>query len=383
MIPIAKPYLTIEEAEAAYDTILSGWITQGPRVQEFEEKFALYTGAKYAVAVSNCTTALHLAMIVAGVGPGDEVICPSMTYIATANSIKYTGATPVFAEVQVGTYNLDPEDVESKITTRTKAILIVHQIGMPADIDAFRNICDKYNLKLIEDAACAIGSEYKGKKIGSHSELVCFSFHPRKVISTGDGGMITTNREDICERLKLLRQHGMSINDRVRHNSKTVVFEDHVEVGYNYRMTDIQAAVGIKQLDKLDWIVAQRRLVAEAYQQGLKDITCLQLPREEEGYFSNFQSFSVYLKPSCPLDRNTLMERLLKAGISSRRGIMTIHRETAYKAEGKGLHLPISEDLNDHSIILPLFVPMEEAEIKYVIDTFSGIIKSALSEVLI
>ena len=383
MIPIAKPYLTIEEAEAAYETILSGWITQGPRVQEFEEKFALYTGAKYAVAVSNCTTALHLAMIVAGVGPGDEVICPSMTYIATANSIKYTGATPVFAEVQVGTYNLDPEDVESKITTRTKAILIVHQIGMPADIDAFRNICDKYNLKLIEDAACAIGSEYKGKKIGSHSELVCFSFHPRKVISTGDGGMITTNREDICERLKLLRQHGMSINDRVRHNSKTVVFEDHVEVGYNYRMTDIQAAVGIKQLDKLDWIVAQRRLVAEAYQQGLKDITCLQLPREEEGYFSNFQSFSVYLKPSCPLDRNTLMERLLKAGISSRRGIMTIHRETAYKAEGKGLHLPISEDLNDHSIILPLFVPMEEAEIKYVIDTFSGIIKSALSEVLI
>lgn len=383
MIPIAKPYLTIEEAEAAYDTILSGWITQGPRVQEFEEKFALYTGAKYAVAVSNCTTALHLAMIVAGVGPGDEVICPSMTYIATANSIKYTGATPVFAEVQVGTYNLDPEDVESKITTKTKAILIVHQIGMPADIDAFRSICDKYNLKLIEDAACAIGSEYMGKKIGSHSELVCFSFHPRKVISTGDGGMITTNREDICERLKLLRQHGMSINDRVRHNSRTVVFEDHVEVGYNYRMTDIQAAVGIKQLDKLDWIVAQRRLVAEAYQQGLKDITCLQLPREEEGYFSNFQSFSVYLKPSCPLDRNTLMERLLKAGISSRRGIMTIHRETAYKAEGKGLHLPISEDLNDHSIILPLFVPMEEAEIKYVIDTFSGIIKSALSEVLI
>lgn len=383
MIPIAKPYLTIEEAQAAYDTILSGWITQGPRVQEFEEKFALYTGAKYAVAVSNCTTALHLAMIVAGVGPGDEVICPSMTYIATANSIKYTGATPVFAEVQVGTYNLDPEDVVSKITTRTKAILIVHQIGMPADIDAFRSICEKNNLKLIEDAACAIGSEYKGKKIGSHSELVCFSFHPRKVISTGDGGMITTNREDICERLKLLRQHGMSINDRVRHNSKTVVFEDHVEVGYNYRMTDIQAAVGIKQLDKLDWIVAQRRLVAEAYQQGLKDITCLQLPREEEGYFSNFQSFSVYLKPTCPLDRNTLMERLLKAGISSRRGIMTIHRETAYKAEGKGLHLPISEDLNDHSIILPLFVPMEEAEIKYVIDTFSGIIKSALSEVLI
>lgn len=383
MIPIAKPYLTLEEAQAAYDTILSGWITQGPRVQEFEEKFAQYTGAEYAVAVSNCTTALHLAMIVAGVGPGDEVICPSMTYIATANSIKYAGATPVFAEVQPGNYNLDPRDVESKITNKTKAILIVHQIGMPADIDAFKELCSKYNLELIEDAACAIGSEYKGKKIGAHSDLVCFSFHPRKVISTGDGGMITTNRADFCERLKLLRQHGMSINDRLRHNAKTVIFEDHVEVGYNYRMTDIQAAVGIKQLEKLDWIVSQRRLVAMAYQDGLKDISCLQLPHEEDDYFSNFQSFSVYLKPTCPLNRNTLMGRLLEAGISSRRGIMTIHRETAYQVESEGVYLPISEDLHDHSIIIPLFVPMDEGEIKYVIDTFSEIIKSALSEVLI
>jgi perosamine synthetase len=196
MIPIAKPYLTEEEAQAAYDTILTGWITQGPKVQEFEEKFAAYTGAKYAVAVSNCTTALHLSMIVAGIGPGDEVICPSMSYIATANAIKYVGATPVFAEVQPETYNLDPVDVENRITDKTKAILVVHQIGMPADIDTFKALCDKYGLKLIEDAACAAGSAYKGNKIGSHSELVCFSFHPRKVISTGDGGMITTNRED-------------------------------------------------------------------------------------------------------------------------------------------------------------------------------------------
>jgi perosamine synthetase len=383
MIPIAKPYLTLDEAEAAYDTILSGWITQGPRVQEFEERFARYIGANYAVAVSNCTTALHLAMIVAGIGVGDEVICPSMTYIATANSIKYVGATPVFAEVQVGTYNLDPHDVELKITKKTKAILIVHQIGMPADIDSFRKLCDKYKLKLIEDAACAIGSEYKGKKIGSHSELVCFSFHPRKIISTGDGGMITTNRQDFYERLRLLRQHGMSINDRVRHDSNKVVFEDHVEVGYNYRMTDIQAAVGIKQLEKLDWIIEKRRCVAEAYHQGLKDINCLQLPTEEEGYYSNYQSYSIYLKKDCPLDRNILMDRLLQAGISSRRGIMTIHREIAYKGVGMGLHLPVSEDLNDRSIIIPLFVPMEGSEIKYVIDTLAGIIKTARSEVLI
>ncbi len=228
MIPIAKPYLTKDEAQAAYDTILTGWITQGPRVAEFEQKFAEYTGAKYAVAVSNCTTGLHLAMIVAGVGKDDEVICPSMSYIATANSIMYVGAKPVFAEVNPKTYNLDVLDVERKITPKTKAILVVHQIGMPADIDAFKALCDKHNLKLIEDAACAAGSAYKGAKIGSHSELVCFSFHPRKVISTGDGGMVTTNREDYYNRLKLLRQHGMSVNDRVRHESSKIMFEDNL-----------------------------------------------------------------------------------------------------------------------------------------------------------
>jgi len=383
MIVLAKPYLTEEEAEAAYNTILTGWITQGPKVQEFEHKFAAYTGAKYAVAVSNCTTALHLSMIVAGIGVGDEVICPSLSYIATANAIKYTGATPVFAEVIKDTYNLDPAAVEQKINKNTKAILIVHQIGLPADIDAFKLLAEKYNLQLIEDAACAAGSAYKGQKIGSHSDLVCFSFHPRKVISTGDGGMITTNREDFYERLKLLRQHGMSVNDRVRHESKTVLFEDHLEVGYNYRMTDIQASVGIKQLEKLDWIVSQRRLVAEAYLNILKDIPCLQLPKEEEGYFSNFQSFSIYLKPSCPLERNELMQRLLDAGISTRRGVMTIHRVTAYRSESKGVYLPISEDLNDNSIIIPLYIPMEESEISYVINTFSEIIKSAETKVLV
>lgn len=377
MIPIAKPFLTEEEAQAAYDTILTGWITQGPKVQEFEEKFAAYTGAKYAVAVSNCTTALHLSMIVAGIGPGDEVICPSMSYIATANSIKYVGATPVFAEVQPDTYNLDPVDVEKRITKRTKAILLVHQIGMPADIDAFQELCDRHGLKLIEDAACAAGSAYKGKKIGSHSELVCFSFHPRKVISTGDGGMITTNRQDYFERLKLLRQHGMSVNDRVRHESDKVIFEDHVEIGYNYRMTDIQAAVGIKQLEKLDWIVEERRKVAAAYLAAFKDIDCVRLPLEEDGYFSNYQSFSIYLKQNCPVDRNTLMQELLQRGIASRRGIMTSHRETAYKSLMPGIVLPVSEDLQDRSIILPLFVPMTMDEVETVSSHFAQIVTPA------
>ncbi|PVY38684.1 DegT/DnrJ/EryC1/StrS family aminotransferase [Pontibacter virosus] len=377
MIPIAKPFLTEEEAQAAYDTILTGWITQGPRVQEFEEKFAAYTGAKYAVAVSNCTTALHLSMIVAGIGPGDEVICPSMSYIATANSIKYVGATPVFAEVQPETYNLDIADVEKRITKRTKAILLVHQIGMPADIDAFQELCDRYGLRLIEDAACAAGSAYKGKKIGSHSDIVCFSFHPRKVISTGDGGMITTNSQDHFERLKLLRQHGMSVNDRVRHESVKMIFEDHIEIGYNYRMTDIQAAVGIKQLEKLDWIVEERRKVAAAYIAAFQDIDCVRLPLEKNGYFSNYQSFSIYLKQNCLVERNTLMQELLQRGVATRRGIMTSHRETAYKNLMPNIELPISQDLQDRSIILPLFVPMTSEEVETVSNHFAQTVTAA------
>ena len=375
MIPIAKPYLTEHDAQAAYDAIMSGWITQGPRVQEFEEKFAAYTGAKHAVAVSNCTTGLHLAMIVAGVQAGDEVICPSMSYIATANSIMYVGATPVFAEVHPETYNLDVADVESRITSKTKAVLLVHQIGMPADIDAFSVLCKKHNLILIEDAACAAGSSYKGNKIGSHSDLVCFSFHPRKVISTGDGGMVTTNNDAYAERMKLLRQHGMSVNAGARHGATKIIFEDHLEVAYNYRMTDIQAAVGIQQLAKLDWIVEERRKIAQRYLNELSDIVCIRLPREEEGYFTNWQSFSIYLKENAPLTRNELMQALLDKGIASRRGVMTSHRETAYKQHCEGISLPRTEDACDSSIIIPLYVPMSEEDISFVVDTLVNLLR--------
>jgi perosamine synthetase len=367
MIPIAKPYLGKEEAEAAYNTVLSGWVTQGPRVQEFEEKFAGYVGAKYTVAVSNCTTALHLAMIVAGVKPGDEVICPSMSYIATANSILYGGAKPVFAEVDQ-VYNIDIKHTESLITQKTKAILIVHQVGMPADIDAFKVLCGKYNLKLIEDAACAAGSVYKNKKIGSHSDLVCFSFHPRKVITTGDGGMIATSEKEYSDRLKLLRQHGMSVNDRARHQSSKIIFEDHVEVGYNYRMTDIQASVGIRQLERLDWLLTERKKIADTYLEALMDIDCIRLPTVPDSCSTNWQSFIIYLNPTCPISRNDLMQKLLDDGIATRRGVMTSHRESAYKESCKDLHLPVSEDLADNSIIIPLYVPMSDAEVNKVIN---------------
>jgi len=374
--PIAKPFLGKDEAQAAYDTILSGWVTQGPKVQEFEENFAKYVGSKYAVAVSSCTTALHLAMIVNDIVSGDEVICPSMSYIATANSIRHASATPVFAEVNPVTYNIDPIDAERRITKKTKAILIVHQIGMPADIDVFTKLCNKYNLKLIEDAACAIGSAYKGKKIGSHSELVCFSFHPRKVITTGDGGMITTSNKEYYERLKLLRQHGMSINDRIRHASKKIIFEEYLEVGYNYRMTDIQASIGIKQLEKLDWIVAERRKIANKYNEAFKDIDCLRIPSEPEGYYSNYQSYSLYLKENTPILRNELMQRLLDKGISSRRGVMIAHREQTYLKKNIEHPLIISEKLSNRSIILPLFIPMNDEEIEYIIENIKSILIS-------
>ncbi|MGB4853184.1 MAG: DegT/DnrJ/EryC1/StrS family aminotransferase [Ignavibacteria bacterium] len=367
MIPIAKPYLTADEAQSAYDTILTGWVTQGPRVEEFENKFCEYTGAKYAAAISNCTTALHLAMIIAGIGKDDEVICPSMSYIATANCIKYVGAKPVFAEINPDNYNIDIKHVKKLITDKTKAVIIVHQIGMPADIDDFKKLCDEHNLKLIEDAACAAGSSYKGKKIGSHSDIVCFSFHPRKVITTGEGGMITTSNPDYIKRIKLLRQHGMSVNDRIRHESGKLLFEDHLEFGYNYRMTDIQAAIGIRQLEKLDWIINERRKIALRYIQELKDIECIKLPVEKEGYFSNYQSFSIYLKKDCPVGRDELMQKLLDAGISTRRGVTTSHRETAYKSEYKNLHLPVSEDAADNSIMIPLYIPMSDEDIDLVI----------------
>ncbi len=376
MIPIAKPYLTKDEAQSAYDTILSGWVTQGPRVEEFERKFCEYTGAEFAVAVSNCTTALHLAMIAAGIGKDDEVICPSMSYIATANCIKYVGAKPVFAEVEKDTYNISVNHTEELITEKTKAVLIVHQIGMPADIDSFKSLCDKYKIKLIEDAACAIGSSYKGKKIGSHSELVCFSFHPRKVITTGEGGMIATSNEKYYSRLKLLRQHAMSVNDRVRHQSDKIIFEDHLELGYNYRMTDFQAAVGLRQLEKLDWIVNERRKIALKYISELKYIDCIRLPEEKEGYFSNYQSFSIYLKENCPVNRNDLMQKLLDGGISSRRGIMTSHRETAFRDEYKSVKLPDSEDASDRSIMIPIYIPMDNNEVDQVIGNLKKIISS-------
>ncbi len=361
MIPITKPLLGIEEEEAAAHSIRSGWITQGPKVAEFERAVANYCGAKHAVAVSNCTTALHLALIVAGVGPGDEVICPSMSFIATCNSIRYTGATPVFAEVDSRTYNLDPSAAEAAITPRTRVILLVHQIGLPADLDRLYEIAARHGLQVIEDAACAIGSRYQGRAIGSHGDLVCFSCHPRKVITTGEGGMITTGNREYADRLRLLRQHGMSVSDTVRHSSRSVVTEQYVCLGYNYRMTDIQAAVGVEQMKRLDGIVARRRELAARYTQALAGHAWISPPYVPAGAEPNFQSYAVSLSNRAPMSRDDLMQQLLDCDITTRRGIMLAHAEPASR-ELKSASLPTSEAASRNSVLLPLYPQMTDDE---------------------
>src|SRR5437879_839948 len=262
MIPIAKPLMGEEEIELAAEVIRSGWLTQGPKAAAFEKAIAKSLGVQHVVAVSSCTTALHLSTLLAGLGPGDEVIVPSYTFVATANALLYAGVRPVFAEIDPKTYNLDPQKLAAALTPRTKAVMVVHQFGLPADVDAIASFCQAHKLQIIEDAACAWGAVYRGRKIGSQGRLVTFSFHPRKSITTGEGGAIVTDDAAVAERARLLRSHGASISDVQRHQAHGVAFESYVELGYNYRLSDLHAAVGIAQIKRTNSILHRRRTLA-------------------------------------------------------------------------------------------------------------------------
>jgi dTDP-4-amino-4,6-dideoxygalactose transaminase len=353
------------EAQAAARPILAGWVTQGPEVAAFERDFAECVGAAHACAVSSCTAALHLALRAVGVGPEDEVITASHSFIATANSVRYCGATPVFVDIERATFNMNPDLIEAAISRRTRAILCVHQMGMPCNMAEILAIARRHSLPVVEDAACAIGSRllWSGawQNVGKpHGDVACFSFHPRKLVTTGDGGMLTTASAALDRQFRLWRQHSMSVPDAVRHQSDRVTFECYAELGFNYRMTDIQAAVGREQLRRLPEIVVRRRELAERYRNLLADVPGLITPAEPAFAHTNWQSYCVRLPEGA--GQRAVMQSMLDSGVATRRGIMCAHREPAYVGTGSQPRLPESEEAQDRAIILPLFHQLTEAE---------------------
>lgn len=383
MIPIAKPFLGNKEVSAVKKAILSGWVSQGPKVKEFEDDFRSYVGSKYACAVSNCTTALHLALLAVGVKPGDAVITVSHSFIATANSITHAGANALFVDIDHDTFNIAPAHLKKCLRRhrqKVSAILVVHQMGMPCDLKKILPLARKFNLPVVEDAACAIGSRISmdggkhWKKIGKpHGDIACFSFHPRKVLTTGDGGMLTTNNPKYDREFRLFRHQGMSISDRARHCSRKVIFERYPVLGYNYRMTDIQAALGVEQLKKVERMIKRRRQVAKSYAEGLKNIEWLKTPVEPAHCKTNWQSYPVRVLKNSPVKRDKLMQCLLDAGIATRRGIMNAHQEKPYSSHASCGSLRNSERARDEVILLPIYCALKESQVNKIIKEIKNV----------
>ena len=361
-----QPWLGEEEVAAVTEVLRSGWVAQGPKVRQFEESFAARQQSPYAVAVSSCTTALHLALHVAGIGPGDEVVVPSFSFIATTNAVRYVGAEPVFADVDALTGNITAATVEPHLTSRTRAVIAVDQGGVPVDLDPIRELCDSRRIFVLEDAACGAGSTYKGRPVGAGAETTAWSFHPRKLLTTGEGGMLTTSREDWAARARRLREHAMSVSAADRHTSTLAPMETYDEVGFNFRMTDLQAAVGLVQLGRLEAIIARRRLLAGRYQQAIAGIPGLRAVSDPAYGTGNFQSFWVEVGAGYPLDREGLLAVLAQSGVSARRGIMAAHRQPPYRH--LPADLPVTDRLTDSTLILPLYHQLDEADQDRVID---------------
>lgn len=368
-IQIALPVTGEEEWQAAREPIMSGWLTQGPKVAEFERNFAARHEVRHALATTSCTTGLHLALAALGIGPGDEIIVPAFTWVATANVVLYCGATPVFVDVCRDSFNMDPQQVAAKVTSNTKAIIPVHLFGLCADMDAIRAVLPAH-IKIIEDAACASGARYKDKWAGTLGDAAAFSFHPRKSITTGEGGMVTTHNDELAEKMNMMRNHGASISEEQRHHGpKPYILPDFNLPGFNYRMTDLQGAVGITQLSKLDDFIDERAKWAQWYRQQLGDIDWLHLPHEPEEGRHGWQSFVTYVDPQkAPMPRNDIMEHLQKQGIATRPGTHAVHMLGLYRKK-YGIRpddFPVARDCDAHSMAIPLHNRMSEEDYVYV-----------------
>jgi perosamine synthetase len=370
-VAFAKPSFGPEEAAAAAAAVASGWVVGGPRLLELEQAFASLCGAKVAIGVSSWTTGGFLVLKALGIGPGDEVIVPSLTFIASVNVIVHAGAKPVFADIDPLTYNIDPDDIARRITPRTKAILPVDQIGLPCEIDRIRALADKHGLIVIQDAACSIGSRFHDRPVGSLAPITIFSLHARKVVTTGEGGMIVTDDEALAARLKRLRHQGMSLSDFERHGASPTQFETYPEIGYNFRLTDVQAAIGVVQMGKIDALIARRREIAERYNAALANSPLLAAPHVPEHVTPNWQTYQVRVRDGARLSRNDIMERLHARGIATRRGVMASHLEAPYRANAPSL--PHTEAVAASTLQLPLFPNMSEADVSAVIEAIQAI----------
>jgi perosamine synthetase len=351
-IAFSRPFFGAAEAEAAAAAVRSGWVVGGPKLIEFEKRFAAHCGAAEAIGVSSWTTGAFLVLHAWGIGAGDEVIVPSLTFIATVNVIRHAGATPVFADIDPATYNIDPFDIERKITPRTRAIMPVDQLGLPCDIDAVNAIARRHGLVVLDDAACAFASSNRGRPVGSLAEVTVFSLHARKVVTTGEGGMIVTDDQPFAERLRRLRHQGMSLSDYARHGAAPTVFESYPEIGYNFRITDIQSGIGLAQLDRLEHMLQTRRALADRYRAALAQHPWLAPPAVPPHVVPNWQSYQIMLLPDAPMPRNEVMDHLHGLGIPSRRGVMASHLEAPYRAIAA--ELPNTERVAANSLQLPM-----------------------------
>ena len=374
-ISIAKPYFTKDEIKEVEKVLKSGWVVQGPKVKEFEEMFAKFVGVKYAIAVSSCTAALHLSLVALEINQEDEVIVPAFTFIATANVVESQRAKPVFVDIDPKTFNIDVSKIEKAITKKTKAIIPVHLFGLSANMSEIKKIAKKYNLYVIEDAACGMGSIYKGKHVGTFGNTGCFSFHPRKAITTGEGGMIVTNSKKIEQRLRSLSDHGASQSDLARHIKKLPLLPKYKEVGYNYRMTDIQAAIGVKQMEKADFILKNRQRIARTYDKSLRENNFLQIPFTDDEYVNSYQSYVISIKKNNKFSRDKFAMELINKGISVRQGTHSVPHLDYYSRRYNydNLDFPESFSAEKQSLALPVYANMTKKEQKFVIKTIKEI----------